>query len=47
MTLFKISAKSPLPSREGAGGGACRRAETSPQSDTPHPNPSPKGEGIT
>lgn len=32
------------PSREGPGVGAVGRA--SPQNDTPHPNPSPSGEGL-
>ena len=35
---------SPLLFRGGAGGGVCPQAPRSP--DRPHPNPSPKGEGL-
>ena len=35
---------SPLPFRGGAGGGECRPELVS--ADSPHPNPSPKGEGL-
>jgi 2-polyprenyl-6-hydroxyphenyl methylase/3-demethylubiquinone-9 3-methyltransferase len=35
---------SPLPFRGGAGGGACGDVALSP--DSPHPNPSPEGEGL-
>jgi isoleucyl-tRNA synthetase len=37
----------PLPFRGGAEGGACPPDATSPQFDTPHPNPSPEREGLT
>ncbi|WP_448660181.1 ATP-dependent helicase HrpB [Sphingomonas sp. CJ99] len=36
--------KAPLPFRGGAGGGASPQAI--PPADRPHPNPSPKGEGL-
>ena len=35
---------SPLPFRGGAGGGECQSGTAPP--DSPHPNPSPKGEGL-
>ena len=36
--------KSPLPFRGGAGGGGCQQGQL--LLDSPHPNPSPKGEGL-
>jgi hypothetical protein len=35
---------SPLPLRGGVGGGGC--PVTPRLNDNPHPNPSPKGEGL-
>ena len=39
-----VEASSPLPFRGGAGGGVCRPDTV--LADRPHPNPSPKGEGL-
>ncbi len=40
------AANSPLPFRGGDGGGDCPPELTPDLADTPHPNPSPKGEGL-
>jgi valyl-tRNA synthetase len=37
---------SPLPFRGGAGGGDCPPTSTPESVDSPHPNPSPEGEGL-
>ena len=37
---------SPLPFRGGAGGGVSPQDAASDPADTPHPNPSPEGEGL-
>ena len=39
-----IHSLAPLPFRGGAGGGAC--PDSSALADSPHPNPSPEGEGL-
>ena len=36
----------PLPFRGGAGGGVCPTSAALPINDRPHPNPSPKEEGL-
>ena len=36
----------PLPFRGGVGGGACPQSSPLDNVDTPHPNPSPEGEGL-
>jgi valyl-tRNA synthetase len=45
-TLGWPGAKTPLPFRGGAGGGDCPQIPTSEPVDSPHPNPSPEGEGL-
>jgi tRNA (guanine37-N1)-methyltransferase len=41
-----LDATSPLPFRGGAGGGDCHPVGALDNSDSPHPNPSPGGEGL-
>ncbi len=42
----KRDALKPLPLRGGVGGGGSPQAATSVPADGPHPNPSPRGEGL-
>jgi Phage tail assembly chaperone protein, TAC len=41
-----MGVQKPLPFRGGVGGGACQRTPTLVFADSPHPNPSPEGEGL-
>ena len=41
-----VVTQSPLPFRGGAGGGASPQTPALGGAETPHPNPSPKGEGL-
>ena len=44
--MRRIQRLSPLAFRGGAGGGGCPPDATSSKPDSPHPNPSPEGEGL-